>query len=63
MTIGPAVEVGGALEAVRINIGSRVADGDFAHTTAITVQLHVTSDGLDIRGGVCVVGSVDDLVT
>ena len=50
------------LDAVVVNIGGGVADGDGAVLAVTDVLLHVTSHGLDVRGGGGCGDAVDDLV-
>ena len=56
------VHVGGGLDTVGLNIGSRVTDGDWSLSVLGDVCLHVTRHSLDVRRGVGVVGGVDDFV-
>lgn len=57
------VHVLGHLEAVGVNISSRISDRDLTITTAANVLPHITRNGLDVWGGVECLSIVDNLVT
>lgn len=60
--VDTAVHVRGHLVAVRLDISSRVTDGDLAKTASVQVRLDVTGNGLDVRGSAAGRVVVDDLV-
>jgi hypothetical protein len=63
LVVGAAVHVLGHLEAVALDIGGGVTDGDLAVATAADVLPQVTSDGLDVGRAVAGLVIVNDLVT
>ena len=61
--IAAAVHVLRHLEPVVLNIRGRVANGDGTVASGVDVRLHVTGDGLDVRGSKRRGIVVDDLVS
>ena len=63
LIVSAAVHVVGSLKTVRVNIGSRVSNRNFAVTTSSNVLLHVTRYGLDPWSSGTSVDAVDVLVS
>ena len=63
LVVGTAVHVLGHLEAVALDIGGGVTNGDLAVATAANVLPQVTGDGLDVGCAVAGLVIVNDLVT
>ena len=63
LVVGTAVHVLGHLEAVALDIGGGVTNGNLAVATAANVLPQVTSDGLDVGRAVAGLVIVNDFVT
>ncbi len=62
LVISAAVHVVGGLDTVFIDIGCGVANRYLAVFAIANVLLHITSDGLNVRSGLCCWDAVDDLI-
>ena len=62
LVVGAAVHVLGHLEAVALDISSRVSNGNLAVAARANVLSQVAGDGLDVRGSRGGLVIVDDLV-